>query len=55
MKTKFSLILLSFLVVLPVSCQQVDSKKNKSNTTITPIEVASTDGFKRAYFASGCF
>ena len=55
MKTKFSLILLSFLVVLPVSCQQVDSKKNKPNTTITPIEVASSDGFKRAYFASGCF
>lgn len=55
MKTKLSLILLSFLVALPVSCQQVDSKKNKSNTTITPIEVASTDGFKRAYFASGCF
>jgi len=55
MKTKFSLILLSFLVVLPVSCQQVDSKKNKPNTTITPLEVASSDGFKRAYFASGCF
>ena len=55
MKTKLSLILLSFLVALPVSCQQVDSKKNKSNTTITPIEVASSDGFKRAYFASGCF
>ena len=55
MKTKFSLILLSFLVVLPVSCQQVDSKKNKPNTTITPIELASSDGFKRAYFASGCF
>ena len=55
MKTKFSLILLSFLVALPVSCQQVDSKKNKPNTTITPIELASSDGFKRAYFASGCF
>ena len=55
MKTKFSLILLSFLVALPVSCQQVDSKKNKPNTTITPVEVASSDGFKRAYFASGCF
>ena len=55
MKTKFSLILLSFLVALPVSCQQVDSKKNKPNTTIKPLEVASSDGFKRAYFASGCF
>ena len=55
MKTKFSLILLSFLVALPVSCQQVDSEKNKPNTTIIPVEVASSDGFKRAYFASGCF
>ena len=56
MKSKFSLTLLSFLVVLQVSCQQVDPKKRKTNTTnIVPVEVASSDGFKRAYFASGCF
>ena len=56
MKNKFSLILLTFLVVLQVSCQQVDPKKNKTNTNnIAPLEVVSSDGFKRAYFASGCF
>lgn len=56
MKSKFSLTLLSFLVVLQVSCQQVDPKKSKMDTTnIAPVEVASSDSFKRAYFASGCF
>ena len=56
MKIKLTTILLSLLAVLQVSCQQVEPKKNKTNNNnITPVEVASSDGFKRAYFASGCF
>ena len=56
MKIKLTTILVSFLTVLQVSCQQIEPKKNKTNNNnITPVEVASSDGFKRAYFASGCF
>ena len=56
MKIKLTTILVSFLAVLQVSCQQIEPKKNKTNNNnITPVEVASSDGFKRAYFASGCF
>ena len=55
MKIKLTSILVSLLAVLQVSCQQIEPKKNKTNNNITPVEVASSDGFKRAYFASGCF
>ena len=55
MKIKLTTILVSLLAVLQVSCQQIEPKKNKTNNNITPVEVASSDGFKRAYFASGCF
>ena len=55
MKIKLSITVVSLLAVLQVSCQQVDPKKSKKNNNITPVEVASSDGFKRAYFASGCF
>lgn len=55
MKIKLTTILVSLLAVLQVSCQQVEPKKSKTNNNITPVEVASSDGFKRAYFASGCF
>ena len=55
MKIKLTTILVSLLAVLQVSCQQVEPKKSKPNNNITPVEVASSDGFKRAYFASGCF
>ena len=55
MKIKLSITVVSILAVLQVSCQQVDPKKSKKNNNITPVEVASSDGFKRAYFASGCF
>ena len=55
MKIKLTTILVTLLAVLQVSCQQVEPKKSKPNNNITPVEVASSDGFKRAYFASGCF
>lgn len=55
MKIKLSITLISILAVLQVSCQQVDPKKSKTITNIAPLEVVSSDGFKRAYFASGCF
>ncbi len=55
MKIKLTTILVSLLAVLQVSCQQIEPKKKKTNNNITPVEVASSDGFKRAYFASGCF
>jgi peptide-methionine (S)-S-oxide reductase len=55
MKIKLSITLISILAVLQVSCQQVDPKKSKTITNIAPVEVVSSDGFKRAYFASGCF
>ena len=56
MKIKLTTVLVSLLAVLQVSCQQIEPKKNKTNNNnITPVEVASSDGFKRAYFASGCF
>ena len=55
MKIKLSITLISILAVLQVSCQQVDPKKSKTITNIAPVEVVSPDGFKRAYFASGCF
>jgi len=55
MKIKLSITLISLLAVLQVSCQQVDPKKSKTITNIAPVEVVSSDGFKRAYFASGCF
>ena len=55
MKIKLSITLISLLAVLQVSCQQVDPKKSKTITNIAPLEVVSSDGFKRAYFASGCF
>ena len=55
MKIKLSITLISILAGLQVSCQQVDPKKSKTITNIAPVEVVSSDGFKRAYFASGCF
>ena len=55
MKTKFSLTLLLFLAILQVSCQQTNPEKSNINNDLTPVEVVSADGFKRAYFASGCF
>ncbi|MDC6468012.1 peptide-methionine (S)-S-oxide reductase MsrA [Flavobacteriaceae bacterium] len=55
MNIKLSITLISILAVLQVSCQQVDPKKSKTITNIAPVEVVSSDGFKRAYFASGCF
>ena len=51
MKTKFSLTLLLFLAILQVSCQQTNPEKSNINNDLTPVEVVSADGFKRAYFA----
>jgi peptide-methionine (S)-S-oxide reductase len=48
---------LIILVVLQASCQP--SKKKTNNTInqleLEPVEIESQDGYKRAYFASGCF
>lgn len=57
---KYSLLLaVSLLLVMQAACQP-SNKKNKEAETIaqrdqTPVEVQSTDGYDRAYFASGCF
>ena len=54
------LFITTILRMSPVSCQSTDNSSNqqkalKAQQTIQPTEVISTDGFDRAYFASGCF
>ena len=44
---------------MQASCQKSNNKNNSNislnQTELEPLEVESQDGFKRAYFASGCF
>ena len=60
MKKYLLLFITTILMMSQVSCQSTDNSSNqqkalKAQQTIQPIEVISTDGFDRAYFASGCF
>ena len=56
---KKSLSILLVLVFIQASCQQSNNKNNSrislNQADLEPVEVESQDGFKRAYFASGCF
>jgi len=55
MNKVFLFVLLTASFVLQGACQS-NSKKEVSNLkNQTPVQVKSQDGFKRAYFASGCF
>jgi len=49
----FTLITASFM--LQVACQTTTKNKTATQTTPAPVQVESQDGFKKAYFASGCF
>jgi peptide-methionine (S)-S-oxide reductase len=57
MKKLLTISVLVLLVVLQASCQ--NSNKNnthsKNQKIVEPIQVEHKDGFKSAYFASGCF
>ena len=57
MKKSLTISVLVLLVVLQASCQ--NSNKNnahsKNQKTVEPVQVERKDGFKSAYFASGCF
>lgn len=54
-------VLLTALMLVSVSAAcQSNSKKNKEDEAraqkeLTPVEIKITDGYSRAYFASGCF
>lgn len=54
---KKSLSILIVLVFIQASCQQSknNTRTSKNLTELEPVEVENQDGFKRAYFASGCF
>lgn len=57
MKTSLSILIV--FVFMQASCQQSNNISNPNislnQTELEPVEVESQDGFKRAYFASGCF
>ncbi len=55
MKKLIFFILLSPLFVISGACQPSLKKEVISQKTLTPVQVESQDGLKRAYFASGCF
>ncbi len=55
MKKSFLFTLLFTSIILQGACQSNTEKEVSNQTKITPIQVESQDGFKRAYFASGCF
>ncbi|MFT5248912.1 MAG: peptide-methionine (S)-S-oxide reductase [bacterium] len=59
MKKSLTISVLVLLVALQASCQNSNKNKNNAHSenqkTAEPIQVESEDGFKRAYFASGCF
>ncbi len=59
MKKYSVLLILAVLAGIPAACQP-SNKKNKdaealAQKELTPVQVESTDGYARAYFASGCF
>tara|TARA_R110000787_G_scaffold71771_2_gene159798 strand:+ start:14137 stop:14820 length:684 start_codon:yes stop_codon:yes gene_type:complete len=59
MKKSLTISVLVLLVALQASCQNSNKNRNNAHSenqkTVEPIQVESEDGFKRAYFASGCF
>lgn len=59
MKTNTLLLLFFILLGIPAACQspQEQNKKaeEKAQKELIPVEVETENGFKKAYFASGCF
>ncbi len=55
MKKIILFLIITPLFILQGSCQTSKKKNNDRSTNLTPVQVESKDGFKRAYFASGCF
>jgi len=55
MKKSFLFALLFTSIILQGACQSNTKKEVSTQTNLTPVQVESQDGFKRAYFASGCF
>lgn len=55
MKKLIFIAILAPLFVIYGACQPTIKKENLSQNNITPIQVESQDGLKKAYFASGCF
>ena len=55
MKKSFLFTLLFISIILQGACQSNTKKEASSQTKLAPVQVESQDGFKRAYFASGCF
>jgi len=55
MKKVFLFVLLTASFVLQGACQANSKKEITNLKNQTPVLVESQDGFKRAYFASGCF
>lgn len=47
--------ILSAVIVMFFAATCADQKDTSQDINTTPVEVASQDGMKRAYFASGCF
>ncbi len=55
MKKLIFIFILTPLFVISGACQSSIKKEVLSQYNITPIQIESQDGLKRAYFASGCF
>tara|TARA_B100000795_G_C22754924_1_gene421078 strand:+ start:471 stop:1154 length:684 start_codon:yes stop_codon:yes gene_type:complete len=59
MKKSLTISVLVLLVALQASCQDFNKNRNNAHSEnqkiVEPVQVESEDGFKRAYFASGCF
>ena len=55
MKNLIFIAILAPFFVIYGACQPKIKKENLSQNNITPIQVESLDGLKKAYFASGCF
>ena len=57
MKKSLTISVLVLLVVLQASCQNANKNNahSENKKALEPVEVENQDGFKRAYFASGCF
>jgi peptide-methionine (S)-S-oxide reductase len=57
MKKSLTISALVLLVVLQASCQNSNRNNaySENKKTVKPVQVERKDGFKSAYFASGCF
>ena len=57
MKKSLTISILVLLVILQVTCQNPNKNNahSENQKTLEPVQVERKDGFKSAYFASGCF